>query len=119
MTIDTELCGVKDNSVLTHVLLDGDVPVCDVTVEAAGDQAKAVMQVLSPKLWSPDSPNVYTLQTMLGNQVIRQNVGFRDLTFTTDRGRRSTKRRCAASCAQCGKWASMPCAQATIRPRSR
>lgn len=86
MTIDTELCGVKDNSVLTHVLLDGDVPVCDVTVEAAGDHANAVMQVLSPKLWSPDAPNVYTLQTMLGNQVIRQNVGFRDLTFTTDRG---------------------------------
>ena len=25
----------------------------------------------------------------------------------------------AASCAPCGKWASMPCAQATIRPRSR
>ena len=86
MTIDTELCGVKDNGVLTHVLLDGDVPVCDVTVEAAGDHANAVMQVLSPKLWSPDAPNVYTLQTMLGNQVIRQNVGFRDLTFTTDRG---------------------------------
>ncbi len=36
MTIDTELCGVKDNGVLTHVLLDGDVPVCDVTVEAGG-----------------------------------------------------------------------------------
>ena len=86
MTIDTELCGVKDNGVLTHVLLDGDVPVCDVTVEAAGDHANAVMQVLSPKLWSPDAPNVYTLQTMLGNQVIRQNVGFRDLTFTTDCG---------------------------------
>ena len=81
MTIDTELCGVKDNSVLTHVLLDGDVPVCDVTVEAASDHANAVIQVLSPKLWSPDAPNVYTLQTMLGNQVIRQNVGFRDLTF--------------------------------------
>lgn len=56
------------------------------TVEAAGDHANAVMQVLSPKLWSPDAPNVYTLQTMLGNQVIRQNVGFRDLTFTTDCG---------------------------------
>ncbi len=86
MTIDTELCGAAENDVLTHLLLDGDVPVCAATVNTAGSHVSAVMRVLSPKLWSPDDPHVYTLRTMLGSQIVTQYVGFRDVTFTTDRG---------------------------------
>lgn len=39
MTIDAELCGAAKNDVLTHFLMDGDVPVCAATVNAEGSHA--------------------------------------------------------------------------------
>ncbi len=46
----------------------------------------AEIQVASPTLWRIESPCTYTLETQCGEQVIRENVGFRTLEMTPDRG---------------------------------
>lgn len=86
LSLDTELSGTAENAVLTHTLLDGDTRVCEISAEATGAHVLCQMQVSSPALWSPDAPHVYRLMTTLGEQTLVQNVGFRDLQLTNDRG---------------------------------
>lgn len=86
LTIDTELCGTSESAHLTHLLLDNGICIGRADVPAEGAQAVATMQIVSPALWSPDSPHVYQLMTILGNQVVVQHVGFRDIAFTPDHG---------------------------------
>lgn len=86
LSIDTELSGAAEGATLSHVLLDGDTRVCEVTAEATGNHVLCQMQVSSPALWSPDAPHVYRLMTVLGEQTMVQNVGFRELCLTSDRG---------------------------------
>lgn len=44
------------------------------------------MTVTDPVLWSLENPCCYTLETTLGEQVIRQRMGFRKVTYDADRG---------------------------------
>ena len=80
LTAETEVAGAGDEQP-THRLLDGKGQVV-----AAAEGVNAVLSVVSPALWHPDEPNLYTLETRLGDQVIRQNVGFREYTFSPDTG---------------------------------
>ncbi len=79
LTIRTDKVG--DTPVI-HRLYDGDALVCEFPDQ--GGVAQAVVH--HPHLWSVDAPHCYTLETVCGEQIIRQNVGFREITFTTDRG---------------------------------
>ncbi len=54
--------------------------------ECAARDGCARISVHQPKLWHVDSPNLYQLETVCGAQIIRQNVGFREVEFTADRG---------------------------------
>ena len=78
MHVETELAGESDGSVLHHRLLDAQG-----TCVAEG---QAVLHVDHPHLWSCNDPYVYTLETTLGGECIRQNTGFRELTFSPDEG---------------------------------
>ena len=87
LTVETELVGPENGETLTHRLLDGDgVCVAENVQPAVGDHAAAELTVASPRLWSCKTPCRYTLETVLGEQIIRQNVGFRTVELTADRG---------------------------------
>lgn len=86
LTVETELTGTGEQPQITHTLTDG----CGLTIcadgEVNGDHACAVFHVDAPHLWSVDDPFCYTLTTACGDQVICENVGFRTIELTTDRG---------------------------------
>ena len=87
LTVETELVGPENGETLMHRLLDGDgVCVAENVQPAVGDHAAAELTVASPRLWSCKTPCRYTLETVLGEQIIRQNVGFRTVELTADRG---------------------------------
>ena len=86
LTVETELTGEGQNQPVTHRLLDAGEVLAEVTVQPEDNAAKAQMTVHAPKLWNVDAPFCYTLETSFGDQVIRENVGFREITLTTDKG---------------------------------
>ena len=87
LSVATELAGPEDAQALSHRLLNASgmvVAACE--IPATGDCARAAMVVHQPALWHPDTPNLYTLETRLGEQIVRQNVGFRAYRFSPDEG---------------------------------
>ena len=87
MTVETELTGPENNELLSHRLLDADNRcVAQAAAPARGGKVTLALQVTDPRLWSCEHPNCYTLETVLGSQIIRQKVGFRTAELTTDRG---------------------------------
>ena len=80
LTVETELNG-EGSELPRHRLLDREG-----REVAAAEGAKATLRVENAALWHPDEPNLYTLETRLGDQVVRQNVGFRDFAFSPDTG---------------------------------
>ena len=86
LTIQTELTGSGTEHPVLHRLLLHDVVVCETAAMVNGDQALAVMTLPSPNLWQVGKGGCYTLETTFGDQVIRENVGFREIEMTTDRG---------------------------------
>lgn len=78
MHIETEIVGERRNLPLVHRLLDaqGNL-VC---------QGENVLHVANPRLWSCESPYLYTLETHFGGETLRQNVGFREFAFYPDEG---------------------------------
>ena len=86
LKIDTELTSDACASVVRHRLLDGDTVVCDCIVQPHGNTAHAELSVKNVQCWSIGNPFCYTLETLMGDQMIREKVGFRTLELTTDRG---------------------------------
>lgn len=86
VTIETEIAGNACGQAITHSLFDGDT--CIATVDAVADSGlcRAEMVVHAPKTWNTTEPYLYKLHTVCGEQSIRENVGFRILKLTSDRG---------------------------------
>ena len=80
LTVETELTG-EGEALPRHRLLDHEGQEV-----ASGEGTSVVLRVEAPMLWHPDEPNLYTLETRLGEQVVRQNVGFREFAFSPDTG---------------------------------
>ena len=80
LTVTAEVVGKGDEQPV-HCLLDREGHAV-----ARAEGAAAVLRCGQPALWHPDAPNLYTLETRLGDQVIRQNVGFRQYGFSPDTG---------------------------------
>lgn len=80
LTAETEVTG--GTAPVTHRLYDGTDCLAEMTVQ----DGPAVMRVRAPRLWNVDAPFCYTLETVCGDQAIRQNVGFREVEWTADRG---------------------------------
>lgn len=81
LCVQTEVEGPDDGSVVQHHLLDDQGII---VVQGMGEDV--TMEVEAPLLWSPSAPNLYTLETTLGEQVIRQRVGFRTYRFDVNEG---------------------------------
>ena len=86
LTVETELTGETAEYPVIHRLLDTHDVVCEAKAQVTGCKAVAVMTVHDPDLWQVGEGGCYTLETRLGDQVIRENVGFREIELTTDRG---------------------------------
>jgi len=86
LSVETELTGCCDGASVIHRLLKGSEIICEAAAEVQDHAAQAQMTVHCPALWSPAQPVCYTLETVCGGQVIRENVGFRELELTSDRG---------------------------------
>ncbi|MBQ8202381.1 MAG: DUF4982 domain-containing protein [Clostridia bacterium] len=84
--VETELTGEGDQKTVQHRLLDGERTVVQASAMIEGDKASACLKVESPQLWNVDDPYCYTLETVCGDQMIRENVGFRSYELTSDRG---------------------------------
>ena len=85
LRVETELTGTTGEPVV-HQLLKDEKLVCQCHVKIDRGKTTAEMNVHAPDLWNVDDPAVYTLETTFGEQVIRENVGFREIRFTTDQG---------------------------------
>lgn len=86
MTVETELDSAADGCLITHRLLDGDAVVSEAAATAGQNRACAELTVQSPRLWSTEHPHCYVLESRCGEQLLRERVGFRSMTLTTDRG---------------------------------
>ncbi len=86
LSVKTELVGADADMPVIHRLLDGCKVICQAEAKITGCQAAAEMTIHSPTLWEVGSGGCYTLETMFGEQVIRENVGFREIQATADRG---------------------------------
>ncbi|MBQ8556467.1 MAG: DUF4982 domain-containing protein [Clostridia bacterium] len=86
LSVETELTGEGECAPIHHRLLDQGKVICEMNAQPVGNRAAASVNVPAPVLWNVDAPYCYTLETTLGEQVIRENVGFRSYEFTTDRG---------------------------------
>ncbi len=93
--IDTEVRGTG-RGLLRHTISDqsGAVMAFGEREAELSDSAAAVQMRLpefSPRLWSPEEPNLYILKTELikGGETVDyviQKIGYKTLEFTTDRG---------------------------------
>lgn len=82
VTVDCEL--TSQAHPVTHRLLGRDgKTVLTLPGDAFGF---ATGEISDPSLWHPAAPVLYTLESVCGDQVIRQNAGFREITLTPDRG---------------------------------
>ena len=86
ITIETELTGEGAEWSIVHRLMDPHDIVCEATAKVDGNKATAVMTVHDPDLWEVGDGGCYELITTFGEQVIRENIGFREIEITTDRG---------------------------------
>lgn len=82
LTIETEIVGAGD-AVLCHKLFDRNG---QLVAEVAPASQTAVVTTNAPHLWSCDDPYCYTLETSLGEQMIRQHIGFREFRYDANEG---------------------------------
>jgi beta-galactosidase/beta-glucuronidase len=71
-------------------ILDNSTSVATTTVQSEEDRVSAFLQVSNPKLWSPDSPNLYQVRYRLlsGGQpidTVNSYFGFRTIAVANDR----------------------------------
>ena len=89
LTIDVELTGPEDGTTVCHELYDGDdysVPVVADVAYPHHEYAHTEVVVHAPTLWDTAEPYYYRLKTTCGGQTVWQNVGFRTVEMTPDRG---------------------------------
>ena len=86
LTVETELTGAGENRPIIHRLLDDRGLVCETAVRPESDHTAAELTVRNPRLWQVGEGGCYTLETSCGEQVIRENVGFREVEITTEHG---------------------------------
>ncbi len=85
LTVNTELTMPSVQPVV-YRLLDGGSVICEAAAQAEGLHAMAEMSLPAPRLWEIGKGGCYTLETVFGEQIIRQNVGFREIQATADQG---------------------------------
>ncbi len=64
----------------------GGAPVAKMSAIAADGTAAASADVLSPRRWSPEEPNLYRLTVRAGEDSLTCSIGFRETLFDPERG---------------------------------
>lgn len=82
VTVETEIVGVG-TAALCHRIYDRSG---NLAAECLNAGEHATLVVTSPHFWSCDDPYCYILESTLGEQVIRQNIGFREFRFDANEG---------------------------------
>ncbi|MBO6092859.1 MAG: glycoside hydrolase family 2, partial [Oscillospiraceae bacterium] len=68
-------------------ILDGAERVASVALEAdSSGNAVAELTVPDAKLWSPETPDLYTVRVTFGDDVVEEHFGIRTLAWTPDKG---------------------------------
>jgi len=81
-----------DLSLITHIInADGDTVATDRTTKIFGNELEQAIKVLHPKLWSPETPYLYTAVSKLysGNDLkdeISTRFGIRSIAFDPSKG---------------------------------
>ncbi|GAA4075457.1 glycoside hydrolase family 2 TIM barrel-domain containing protein [Amphibacillus indicireducens] len=90
--VETDL-QLESPAILKHELFDRDKKIAESTVSVSASQKNEQrLTVEQPKVWSPESPNLYELKTTLLNQSgqvieeIDQRVGFRTVRLDPNHG---------------------------------
>lgn len=83
--VETEISAPAGSELLHRLLDEGEV-VAEARCLADAERVTCELRVASPRLWSCDAPHCYTLETTLGEQVLRQHVGLRTLRLDRDEG---------------------------------
>lgn len=86
MQVETELTTGANDQPVIHRLLDGAACICEAIADQRGCKAEAVMSIENPRLWKVGEGGCYILETTCGEQVIRENVGFREIHITSNCG---------------------------------
>lgn len=80
---EAKVTGAEDRDFFAHILTDAGV------LEACGvvhhGRATATVRLANPRLWSPDSPNLYDVTFTLGDDRVTSYFGFR--TVAVENGR--------------------------------
>ncbi len=89
VSVKSEIANVENASSIKHEILDTDKKV--LAYIYTNDLSKeSKIELKNPKLWSPETPNLYTLKTVLfdknGNEIDQQKIrfGVRSLEFARD-----------------------------------
>lgn len=91
--IDTEIC-CPSGGLVRHTLLEKEgkaVCRCEKMVERDTQKVSQCLEVLNPRLWSPETPELYTLKTELivdGETVDerQERIGYREVGFDPEEG---------------------------------
>ena len=93
--IDTEVCGNGD-AVLRQTVIDSNGRVCasaetELVLSKDVQNVTRTLPAFIPLLWSPETPNLYTLKTELIKDDITvdkviERIGYKTIEFTTDKG---------------------------------
>ena len=91
LTIDTDVEAAGVGLTLLHRIRDAAGAVVLETSIAASDHVQQEVTLASPRLWSPDSPALYTLETELRRQThiidaVTTDFGVRIVSFDADAG---------------------------------
>ena len=85
LTIQTEVTG-EGCAPVRHRLLDAQNVICEAEAALHQGLATSTMTIGNPRLWQVGEGGCYTLETICGDQIIRENVGFKEVKATANHG---------------------------------
>ncbi|MBR1585608.1 MAG: DUF4982 domain-containing protein [Clostridia bacterium] len=86
LRVEAEISGAGEESPRAMLLNDAGDVLAEGVMRREKDRAALCLPVYGVEAWSPDHPALYRLKLTFGNQCEALRVGFRQVTFTCDRG---------------------------------
>ena len=84
-TIEVEVKTSQPGTVRIDVL-DGDTAVKTYTAETSGNRVSVQLKIKDAKLWSCDTPYLYTLRAAFENDIVEETFGIRMLKWDAEKG---------------------------------
>ncbi len=82
--VKADLVGPQADSAMVHMrVIEGDT--CIMEGQATGGKTELTLQVPEPKLWSPESPHLYSLEMSAGDDQVSSYFGMRKFSLEDER----------------------------------